>query len=142
MQTKRQQNLKQHWRWFLLLPAAILCALAVHHLYHHDPEIYGGPFLPCIFYELTGFYCPGCGATRAVYALLHLDPARALRKNALLVLVGLPLLAFTLLNHLGPRRLLALRAEGRLWAAFGVLALLFAVLRNIPQAPFNLLAPH
>lgn len=26
---------------------------------------------PCVFYTLTGFYCPGCGGTRAVLSLLH-----------------------------------------------------------------------
>lgn len=25
--------------------------------------------LPCIFKEITGFYCPGCGGTRSVLAL-------------------------------------------------------------------------
>lgn len=27
--------------------------------------------LPCLFHALTGFYCPGCGGTRAVKALFH-----------------------------------------------------------------------
>lgn len=27
--------------------------------------------IPCIFYLVTGLYCPGCGGTRAVEALLH-----------------------------------------------------------------------
>lgn len=26
---------------------------------------------PCIFHLLTGYYCPGCGGTRAFRALLH-----------------------------------------------------------------------
>lgn len=27
--------------------------------------------LPCIFLELTGYYCPGCGGTRACAALFQ-----------------------------------------------------------------------
>lgn len=26
---------------------------------------------PCLFFKLTGLYCPGCGGTRACIALLH-----------------------------------------------------------------------
>lgn len=26
---------------------------------------------PCLFHVLTGYYCPGCGGTRAALALLH-----------------------------------------------------------------------
>ena len=27
--------------------------------------------MPCIFHIVTGYYCPGCGGTRAAAALLH-----------------------------------------------------------------------
>ena len=27
--------------------------------------------MPCIFHLVTGYYCPGCGGTRSVIALLH-----------------------------------------------------------------------
>ena len=29
------------------------------------------PRIPCFFSNVLGFYCPGCGGTRAVYALIH-----------------------------------------------------------------------
>jgi len=39
----------------------------------------------CVFHKLTGLNCPGCGMTRALYALLHGDFLTALRDNALFV---------------------------------------------------------
>lgn len=35
------------------------------------------PLEPCWFYTHWGIYCPGCGGTRAVLALLRLDLVRA-----------------------------------------------------------------
>ena len=29
------------------------------------------PFPPCAFHSLTGYYCPGCGGTRSLIALLE-----------------------------------------------------------------------
>ena len=28
-------------------------------------------YMPCLFYRVTGFYCPGCGGTRAFWELCH-----------------------------------------------------------------------
>src|SRR5277367_1610284 len=41
------------------------------------------PFYPvCEFHRLTGLNCPGCGMTRALYALLHGNFSTALHDNA------------------------------------------------------------
>lgn len=39
--------------------------------------------IPCLFYQITGLQCPGCGNTRAVLAMLRLDVKSALEYNLL-----------------------------------------------------------
>jgi hypothetical protein len=39
--------------------------------------------IPCLFYRITGFQCPGCGNSRAALALLRLDFAAAFGYNPL-----------------------------------------------------------
>ena len=69
-------------------------------LWHADPNAPGSLLPPCPFATLTGLFCPGCGATRALHALLHLDVAGAFAMNPLLVLC-LPLLALFGLHFAG-----------------------------------------
>lgn len=57
-----------------------------------DPES-GGTFPKCGFYTITGYYCPGCGMTRALHNVLHLNIFRALQFNALIVL-AIPIFAY------------------------------------------------
>ena len=67
----------------LLCAGAAACAGAVY-LYFHNPYEYP---LPCIFYVLTGFYCPGCGAGRASYSILHGRFADAFCYNPLMTVL-------------------------------------------------------
>ena len=53
--------------------------------------------LPCIFYLLTGLYCPGCGAGRACYSILHLRFADALCYNPLMTIL-LPLIGLYIVS--------------------------------------------
>lgn len=63
---------------------ALLCALAV--VYKFSPTEY--TFYPqCPIYAITHWLCPGCGSTRALHALLHLDLRSALHYNALFTLL-------------------------------------------------------
>ena len=110
-----------------------LLASGVWLLRTFDPGAAGSLFPSCLFHDLTGWYCPGCGMTRALHALVHFDLVRAFAMNAALVL-SLPLLAVMALQGVVHRALLPAAVSrvafnGRVW--IGVL-LVFGVARNLP----------
>jgi len=128
-------------RWPLALVATMTVA-GVALLWRVDPNQPGSGLPPCPIHAYTGLFCPGCGATRAMHALVHGDVLQAMAMNPVFTL-ALPLLSLLLLDKLTrlPPRLsaLALRvSDARPWA---VLLLGYTLLRNLPWAPFNLLAP-
>lgn len=100
---------------------------------------------PCLFHQLTGLYCPGCGSTRALHRLLHGNLAGAWRASPLLFLF-LPLLIYVL----GGQAILGLTGRKMkplslpVWASWLILwgIILFWIARNIPVYPFTLLAPR
>lgn len=97
------------------------------------------PFLPpCLFHQLTGWHCPGCGSTRAVLALMEGDPVRAVRNNLLLA-ATLPVLGWWAIQRLRGRPLP--RPGWWLPALAGVVIAAYWVLRNLPAfawlAPFD-----
>jgi hypothetical protein len=111
-------------------------------LYAFDPNSVSSPFPGCLFRAFTGLYCPGCGMTRMLHALVHGDIAGAASMNVL-ALFGLPVLAVLIAEQLWATRLVhgPLRGvlfDGRIWI---IAALVFGVLRNLPWAPFSALAP-
>lgn len=111
-------------------------------LWRVDPNQPGSGLPPCPIHAYTGLFCPGCGATRAMHALVHGDVLQAMAMNPVFTL-ALPLLSLLLLDQIArlPQPLSALArrvSDARPWA---VLLLGYTLLRNLPWAPFNLLAP-
>lgn len=60
-------------------------------------QITGRQGVPCLFHLLTGFYCPGCGGTRAVRLLLMGDVAGSFRYHPFVPYMAVVLLAEVLL---------------------------------------------
>lgn len=126
-------------RWLPLGLTAGLGGITLALLRVVDPTTAPSPLPPCPIHALSGLYCPGCGATRALHALAHADVATALAMNPLLV-VALPVLALMLVRAAWPAASLARlplpRAMQWLWLIGS-----FTIARNLPWAPFNWLAP-
>ena len=133
---------KRSVRAALLLGAAAVFAAGALYLYFHDPYQYP---LPCIIKLLTGLYCPGCGAGRACFSILHGKFFDAFCYNSLLVIL-LPFAggyiaargidwAVTGGNHIDGK------ISIKLLLAVLIIILVYGILRNIPIFPFSLLAP-
>lgn len=119
----------------LILPFALLflcyliCAFAFKYL----------SLPPCYIYQFTGLYCPGCGATRAVYALVNGDILLSLRQNAFLavgIVIVLILYIQFVLRAFGKKINTFINMQGFIWIMFALL-IVYTILRNI----FPALAP-
>lgn len=96
----------------------------------------------CLFLDVTGLYCPGCGSQRAVHALLNGRFAAAIGFNAMLVVAA----PAACIGWILPRIELCIGKSRRyrpvlLHRAIPVLVIGFWVARNIGLFPFSVLAP-
>jgi len=114
-----------------VLVLAVLGSGAV--LFFFDPAQHR--FYPgCVFHSLTGWNCPGCGATRAAYQLLHGHWLAALHDNALFVVTLAAVAGIGLwwaVQSLRRRPVKLTVPAAGIWA-FLAIALVFTVLRNLP----------
>ena len=122
--------------------AGVLLAALLLWVYFNSPDESRG-YLPCLWHHWTGWHCPGCGGQRALYHLLHTEPIVAWSYNPLLVLAMAAASVLLLADALWgcPAWLRRRMIDGSGWIALGLIALLYAVLRNLPWAPFTDLAP-
>jgi hypothetical protein len=125
----------------LLLATAAISLLAGAVLFpseflHAAPE--------CPLHRWTSFYCAGCGTTRAIVALLGGDWAAALRYNVLFMLslaLAIPVLCAAAARSLKEKRLSAPFPLRPFAVPVLCVGILFMILRNLPFAPWSLLAP-
>lgn len=120
-----------------------LIAFGIWMLCQFPPGV-SGWYPPCLWYRITGYFCPGCGGTRAVYHLLHGHWRLAWEHNALLIL-ALPFLTYWVGRQLidwSYGRYRPASPHIAFIVSFWLIAAgLFGVLRNLPFEPWKHLAP-
>lgn len=117
---------------------AVVCAAVLW----ADPTTPGGVIPPCPTYTLFGILCPGCGTSRMLYSLLHLDFSSALQFNALgMIAIAVLVVLFGTWVVARVRDTPMPRWSRFRWAPHVVLAAVavWFVVRNIPVEPFTAL---
>lgn len=109
----------------------------------HDPE-HSSLFPPCVFYEISGWFCPGCGSTRMLHQMLNGNIGSAFGLNPATFML-LPAVSYDLARR-WTRLCFRVALPGTTipsWAIRGFLwtYLAFWFLRNVPYYPFEMLAP-
>lgn len=138
------QLLMRTWARFprFTAPLAILACFAGTAAYFSIREPVDGAFdeTTCLLKMTTGFDCPGCGGTRAFFYLTHGNLPAAARHHLLFVF-AVPFLVYMYVAWAGNRvfgwRLPQLRVTPTTIGVFLGAAGVFAVLRNLPFAPFT-----
>jgi len=91
--------------------------------------------IPCIFRELTGFYCPGCGITTMCLALLRFDFTSAFYANPV-IFVMLPILAVLavigIIRYIKYDNTNISKIERIMITIMIIILVVFAVIRNLP----------
>jgi hypothetical protein len=126
---------------FIKIVIFIIAAGAILLLYFFvEPK--NGNLPKCVFHELTGLYCPGCGTQRSFHALLNGHLLTAMNYNLLFILF-LPLIIYFItvfiLDKKHPASSFIYKANFSM--AIVIVVISFWVLRNLPFAPFSWLAP-
>ena len=126
---------------YLKISIFIIAAGAILLLYFFvEPK--NGNLPKCVFHELTGLYCPGCGGQRSFHALLHGQLLTAINFNLLFILFLPLIIYFTLVFLFGKKYSpSSFIYKTKFSVAIVIIVISFWILRNLPFAPFSWLAP-
>ncbi|HIS11769.1 MAG TPA: DUF2752 domain-containing protein [Candidatus Onthocola stercoravium] len=96
--------------------------------------------IPCLFYEITGYYCPGCGITRLLFSLLKLDFYQAFRYNPLIFILIIITVIYWLVKFILKKFMnISIEIPNYVYYILLVIVIIFGILRNIPM--FDFLSP-
>lgn len=118
-------------RWIIVLSIIILIVLYGTISYRLQIGI------PCVFYQLTGWLCPGCGLGRSVRCMIAGEWRQAFEYNVLLmpcIIPGSLLLLYTAWQYIKDtpyQQYLIIRILERSGLIIAGILILYGILRNI-----------
>ncbi len=96
---------------------------------------YTGFYIPCLFHEITGLKCPGCGITHLVFDLLNFRIIEAFYDNPL-VFIYLPFIIMyyfymIYLYIYDKKDKIISKIPNYVWGLLITITILFGILRNL-----------
>lgn len=96
--------------------------------------------IPCIIHKLTGLYCPGCGITRCLFALIKGNIYEAFMYNQL-VFILLPFLLFYIVYNIylyvfDTKDKIFSKIPQIVWIILIIIVVIFGVVRNFEYFDF------
>lgn len=116
----------------------ILILLLLGFLYYLWGNI-TGLYLPCIIFKTTGLYCPGCGVTRMILALLQGNIKEAFQYNTALFIIFpilAPILIYQSVQYIRSGQIKFSNKLNVFLVIIVIILILFGILRNIPRFYF------
>lgn len=93
--------------------------------------------IPCVFYEITGLYCPGCGVTRMIFSLLQGNIYQSFRYNPFLFILMWSYLFYIFYQIVNRRKVK--KINDKVMIVLLIITISFGILRNI--SIFSFLVP-
>lgn len=107
--------------------------------YHYLNQYYNFSF-PCLFHQITGYYCPGCGITRSLFSLLEGKIYQAFMYNQLVFI----LLPFFIIYFIYNSYIYIFNKENKLinkipnyvYIILLIIVISFGIIRNLDFFPY------
>ncbi len=95
---------------------------------------YFGFYIPCVFYEITGFKCPGCGITHMLFDLINFRFLEAFYDNPL-VFIYLPFIIGYYIYNIylyiqNKKDKIFIKIPYYVWGILIIITILYGIVRN------------
>ncbi len=97
---------------------------------------YTGLAIQCPIHFVTGLYCPGCGLTRMLFAIIKLDFYQAFRFNPLVFILLVIYIIYFIIKYIFKANI---KIPNRVSYSLIVVLIIYGIIRNIPL--FSYLQP-
>lgn len=96
---------------------------------------YTGIYIPCMFHEITGYKCPGCGITHLLFDLVNFRFVEAFKDNPLLFIYLPFIIAYyiymTYLYIYNKKDKIIVKIPDYIWGILIAITIIYGIVRNI-----------